>query len=182
MHRDPTHHHRLPIGFARSLLWAVASTMGTFILLAQTIAPRIPRTLPSCLFGAVVVYPFITWQRLREALRPAFLVALLLLSTLETSQPALVSLLAAAVAVGLLRTWSCWQGDGAIRAQWLRESCSLGASLALGGFMLGPHPLDLAFTVWGFCLGQMVSTLFDAPFETASPISVGASSHEIQGF
>jgi hypothetical protein len=166
--------HRLPIEFGRLLLWAVAATLGTGLLIAQTIAPQLPKTLSSCLFAAVVVYPLINWRRLCMAFRSALLAALLLLPILETNQPALVSLLAAAVAVGLLRTWPFWQGDGAVRAQWLRESCSLGASLALGGLMLGTRPLDWAFTVWGFCLGQMVATLFDGPFDSAPAISARA--------
>jgi hypothetical protein len=162
MYTELSEPRMLPIGFARSLVWAVSVTLATSVVMQVPPAAN-QRGLAGLLTAAAMAYSFIAGQRIRDALRANLLVALLLLPlVLGTVQTTLVTLLATAVVLGLLRCWQYSPRRGAFDWNWRRECCCLAASLSFGTLMLGARPADQVFTTWGFCLGQLVSTLFVA--------------------
>lgn len=149
----------MPIGFGRSLVWAVGVTSIVSVVAADPSHAHRPLVLPACLLGATIFYPFATKDRPRHAARGALLGALLLGPILESTQRPWVSMLSAAVVIGLLRSWFCW-AKGSRFYLWRELSCVV-ASLALGGYLFDDTVLGLAFGVWGFCLGQVVAALFE---------------------
>jgi hypothetical protein len=59
-----------------------------------------------------------------------------------------------------MRSWILMPGKK--RLVLIREGSAILASVLLGLYFAGPTPIDVAFSVWSFCLGQLVVTLFDA--------------------
>jgi hypothetical protein len=148
----------IPMGFGRSLLWAFGVTAISAVVVVTLPSWHRASFLPACLLGAAILYPVALGAGLRHAARCAFVTVLLLVPTIEATHRPWVCLLAAAVVIGLLRSWFC-RAKGCQR-HLRREASSILASVALGAYLLDDSALGLSFGVWGFCLGQVVATLF----------------------
>lgn len=156
---------QIPIGFGRSLLWAVGVTGVASVVAASLSSAHLPWLFPGDLLAAAILYPLTTETTARHAARGALVAALLLVPLIDSAPRPLASMLAAAIVIGLLRSWRSWTKGR--RSHWLRELSCATVSLSLGGFLFDEGPLGLGFGIWGFCLGQLVATLFGGAGECA---------------
>jgi hypothetical protein len=163
----------LPIDFGRSLVWATGVTLLSAALFSAAPAWWSPHTLSGCFTVALLGYPLIACERRRSAFGLATLAVLLLLPIFVSPRSPVVASVAAAAAIGLLRSWQYSKHPGSLDLQVARECTCIGASLGMTLWQIGPSGVDQVFAVWGFCLGQVVSSLFGEKVGTAPPISVG---------